>query len=637
MNLSQNVFALGQAVVAANKEATTDALNAALSSVLNSSFRSNAGYIADADNACSTQFATIVHGSGEENNAIKADDAAAIIDVIDELDIGTFRIGYSRISNAKRIEKSPSPRGTERSTATLGILYARSSSASLEEIAEELYRLNCNNDHRFWPDMVVVASVGVVNYAVQFPGEPVSGDFLPPHPFAFRNGVPPVYVVIVMRSTQHYSFNKMVAFLVAYLAVFQPDAKSKVPNWIDILEGVPTSAVTLLGFQPNLNGQILPVPRDEYNDRILPARPIGIEDQAGNVLATIAYRKWQDGAIIILVGKLPLEGLLIFLPNVNPAHLRIVRRSGFQISYVLPVSQNQFNALLNNLQQRSNFVINKNGPGFVVQKLMDEGVGTPFVARCWLGLLRLRENVYPNKDDRDAFDKIFQAVLSSVMAARTAAKNVEAKWQAHSARIASGEIVRIEHGTVHILESIDKEMATEVETFVNTSVRSIKTGLQNLGNFLGADIGFLFKKKAAFDSGLERLQNSDPLLARYLEEVRKWTEPLIGVRNDLEHDLWIVPRISYTNNGGAVSAAEPTILGLGATRFTNDYADRVMCFVEEFVAHLLRARMPAGVTVTEVKRADRTAEAPERFRITPAVGGAGAWEIGYRADHFEEI
>ncbi|MET4740290.1 hypothetical protein ABIF73_004429 [Bradyrhizobium japonicum] len=637
MSLSQNVLELSQTVVAADRNATTETLNGALNKILSPTFRATAGVIVDISNARSAEFASVVHGTENGANEIRADDAAAVIDVVDELDLIAFRNSYSRISDAKRLAKSSTPRGVERSTATLGILYARKSIASLEDIAEELYRLNCDTDHLFWPDMVVVASVGVVNYAVQFPGEPVSGDFLPPHPLAFRNGTPPIYVVIVMRSTQHYTFNKMIAFLVSYLHVFQPAAHIKSLNWMEMLQGVPTSAVTLLGFQPNLKGQIVPVPRDEYNDRILPARPIGIEDQAGNALATIAYRKWQDGAIITLIGKLPLEGLLIFLPNVNPAHLRIVRRSGFQISYVLPVSQNQFNAFLNNLQQRSYFVINKNGPGFVVQKLMDEGVGTPFVARCWLGLLRLRENVYPNKDDRDAFDKIFQAVLSSVMAARTAAKNVEAKWQAHSAKIASGEIVRIEHGTVHILESIDKEIATEVETFVNTSVRSIKTGLQNLGNFLGADIGFLFKKKAAFDSGLERLQNSDPLLARYLEEVRNWTEPLIGVRNDLEHDLWIVPRISYTNNGGTVSAAEPTILGLGATRFTNDYADRVMCFVEDLVAHLLQVRMPAGVTVTEVKRADRTAEAPERFRITPAVGGAGAWEIGYRADRFEEI
>ncbi|MEZ2145364.1 hypothetical protein AAE026_24200 [Bradyrhizobium sp. DN5] len=266
-------------------------------------------------------------------------------------------------------------------------------------------------------------------------------------------------------------------------------------------------------------------------------------------MRTIAYRKWQDGAMIILIGKLPLEGLLTFLPNVNPAHLRIVRRTGFQISYVLLVSQNQFNVLLNNLQQRSNFVINKMAPVLSYRNLWTRALALPLLLAVGLGCfdcarMSTRTRTIAMlliRSSRRFFRRLWLPVLPQGTSRQ--------KGQAHAAR-APGEIVRVEHGTVHILESIDKKVATEVETFINTSVPSIKTGLQNPGNFLGADIGFLFKKKVAFDGGLERLQNSDPLVASYLEEVRKWTEPLIGVRNDLEHDLWIVPRIVYTNNNG---------------------------------------------------------------------------------------
>ena len=56
---------------------------------------------------------------------------------------------------------------------------------------------------------MVVASTGAVHYAVQFPGESLSGDFLPPAEGALAAFTPPMYIVIVMRPTGAYTFNKM--------------------------------------------------------------------------------------------------------------------------------------------------------------------------------------------------------------------------------------------------------------------------------------------------------------------------------------------------------------------------------------------------------------------------------------------
>ena len=61
--------------------------------------------------------------------------------------------------------------------------------------------------------------------------------------------------------------------------------------------------------------------------------------------------------------------------------------------------------------------------------------------------------------------------------------------------------------------------------------------------------------------------------------------------------------------------------GLRVTAFTASMFDRLSCFVEEVTAHLLRRRLIADVTITQVPLEERPEEAPERFRLTLAVAG----------------
>ncbi len=181
----------------------------------------------------------------------------------------------------------------------------------------------------------------------------------------------------------------MLAFLIGHLVIFAPDIANRLLNWSDLLEDVPKGVITHFGFQANLTGQLVPVPPEDYAGRSIPTIPATIEDSTGNVLSTIEYRKWQDGGIILLTGKLPLDGLLIFLQNVRPEYLRVIKRPQLQISPLLPLTRGQFGEFLKNIEGRSNLRVNTQPPqGFVIQKIMDEGTSTPFIARCTLGLRR---------------------------------------------------------------------------------------------------------------------------------------------------------------------------------------------------------------------------------------------------------
>lgn len=527
----------------------------------------------------------------------------------------------------------PHVAGAPSTTITLGIIYAHSVALPLEVFAAELERLNAQTPSRQWPDMLAVGSVGAISYAAHFPGDAEMGDYLPPAEGALASFTPPMYIVMVMTPTVAYTFNKMAALLISHLVIFSPGAK--LPNWSQMKEGIVKNSLVFTGYQYNLKGELLPVPREFYNDRYFPPPPLRIESGAGELLSTIQFLPWQDGGTILLKGKLPLEGLLVFIGNKAFNRGGIVRpRPDLQMSYVVPITREDFNELIRRVQRQTNMVV-KSGEGkWIVQKLADEGTSTPFFARIFMGVLRLRDLVY-SETARDKFDQHFEFVSSSLLNARTTAKELAELWEEHVQKLASGEAARIQGRTIRIDESIDKQLRRLIETFLNSAVRTLKQGMQDLAAELQVSIGFMFKQQGAFDTGIAALQASDPPLAEYLRHNRAWSERLIESRNAIEHKGWTLPRIEYTQTGSIVAATEPMILGQPVTEFVKLMLDRLCCFVEEFTAHALQRRMPPQITITELPLSTRPAEAPERFRVTFSAGGLPEWRLAYHAASFE--
>jgi hypothetical protein len=517
---------------------------------------------------------------------------------------------------------------------TLGLILAQKSDLPLETLADELDRLNATTPGSERADMLVVASAGVINYGVQFPGEGVSADFLPPAEGAAKTHIVPVYVVMVMRPSGDYSLNKMMAFLFAHLELFSPGAK--LPRWIDVLKGVTPNAVTLWGYQYNLSGELVRVPKEFYNDRYIPPLPVAIEDGKGTVLATLQFLPWQDGAAILLKGKLPLEGLLVFLGKEMVGHGRVVNLKESQISYVLPITAAAFRRMLQRLQQQSNMIVRPVEPTWTVQKVADEGSSSPFMARLWIGIVHLRDQVYPDAGARDRFDKAYDFVLKSLFSARDASRQLMGLWTEHERKVESGEVARVQGKSIHVNESVSQELGQEADAFLNAATRALKKGMQDIASVLGVNIGFLFQKQMHFESGIKAMEATDPALAAYLREARTWSERLLAARNAVEHDGWTLPEVTYQRVDDKIVARQPAIDGQPVTAFAEFVFDRLACFVEDVTAHCLGRRLPAFVALSEVPQAERPDEKPERFRLTLAVGGTKPWLIAFHASSFDE-
>ncbi len=554
--IAQAVENAGRKVVGPKEANLSEQLSAALTEFIGWPHKIAPGRAVDREGSAGGPFASIIyvapHGGKEDLNALPADAVGAVIDARETADLDMLRASYARITQAKRLKKTPAPLtdGVPTTTVTLGIIFALRSSLPLEELAEELQRLNAGTPAREWPDMVVVADTGAVNYAGQFPGEGEMGLFLPPADGALANYTPPMYVGMVMKAVGVHAFSQMAVLLAAHLAIFSPGAK--VPNFSHILEGVPKTTVMVTGYQYNLKGEIQPVPRQFYNDRYFPPLPMRIEDQKGELLSTIEFLPWQDGGVLLLRGKLPLDGLMVFLGGEALKKAGVVRRPpDLQISYVLPITAANFGEMLTRLQRQSNMVVRRTEPNWIVQKFADEGSASPFMARLYLGILRIRGIIYTDPARPDMFDKPYEFVMSSLMNARTTAKDLATLWAEHTQKVASGEIARLQGKAIHIDENVDKELRKEVESFLNAAVRALKQGMQDLANELGVNIGFMFKQQPAFEAGIAALRATDPLLAEYLRQTRDWSEPLVASRNAIEHKGWTCRAWSISRKAAA--------------------------------------------------------------------------------------
>lgn len=637
MTISEDVHAAGQQIFSVGPEAIGDALNSALNRFVGNRFTAGRGHIVDLAGGTSGELTSVVHSTlaADEPIAAPSDSVAAIIDVHFDLTLESLRESYGRIAVAKSLSKTPVSKGETRTNITLGLVWGAQTVLPLETITDEIARLNERIPSTRWPDMIVVGS-SIINYAVQFPSEALSGDYLPPAEGATEKSAPAVYVVTVMRPTGVFTFNKFLAYLLAHLGVFSPADVTTRPNFTEVLEGSPASVVTLFGYQYNLRGDLVPVPRQFYNDRYLSPRPFLIESQKGEVLAAIQYLPWADGAAILLHGKLPLDGLLVFFASKVAGRGSVVRLKKGQISYVLPVTQADFIDWLKRIQRQSNMRVRQDPGRFVIQKLADEGASSPFMARIFIGVLHLRDQIYPDPAKRNSFDEPYDYVTSALTSARESAQKLATLWHGHQAKVASGAIARIDAGgNLHIQESIDKDLRSEIETFLNSATRCLKTGMQQIARELGINMGFLFQQKDSFEKGIAELQVTDADLASYLQQTRNWSEPMLKSRIDLEHGTWVLPRTGYEATNGMVKANEPTVSGKPVSEFVSFTFDRLCCFVEEFSSHSLRRKMPGGITLTEIPIAERLAEVPERFRITLAVEGHAGWRIAFHQSRFE--
>ncbi len=584
-------------------------------------------------------YSSVVHNNSHESGTVPVDNVAGIIDCYDVLTTDVLEAAYQRIKTVKSLRKTDRPEaGKAETQMTTGIIVARNSDLTLEHISSEMGRMNTLMPSHHWPDAVAVLCAGIVNYSAHIPASEQRGDFfLPAEAMAKRSPSPSVWVQKVIRPVGELTFNKVASLIVARVAIFQPGVQ--VVDYRELLKDMPSHGAGTQTYQFNLANTLVAMTREQAIAAQLPSDTFNIVS-GKETLGSVQYQAWQDGGVFVVRGGFPIDLFLVFLNEVIPGlpagALQYFRGSGVQVSYVLPINQQQFFETLSAFERRSsNMCIQREEAKILVQKIGDEGTTSPFIARMMLGVMRIRDAVYDDRT-RKHFDELYEPVLAGLRNARETSQHIAKEWEQHRAKLESGSIVSTSGRTVRISENIDRSLKRDLEHFLNTAVRTIKHPLQILANDLSVDIGFLFQKDSSFQAGITNTHESDPMLADYLMATRQWSEPLVLMRNDLEHGTIPSPNISYTLDTAPVRAEEPELNGQPITEFANSVLDRICCFAEEIIVFGLGKNLPRGFEITEVPLAERDPSAPERFHVTITPGGRQPWALAAHTRHFTE-
>ena len=276
-----------------------EALNKILSNHLGWPYRVRAGSAIDVDGLSTEEFSTLIYTASETEVppavSISAESMAGVIETIQSLDSAALKAAYEKITIAKSLRKTTAP-PSPYLNSTLGIIFALESTLSLEEVGLRLDELNKAHPSHLWTDIVVVLGRGALHYACQFPGEPISGDFLlPGKDIAFGA---PMYIHLFARPGK-LALNRMCSILFMHAALFSPGVK--LPDREAILIGVPQTGMTLAGYQSNSKGLLVPASADHYQGGTAFRHPLlRIEDQHGTLLSHLQFIPWQDGAVVRL-------------------------------------------------------------------------------------------------------------------------------------------------------------------------------------------------------------------------------------------------------------------------------------------------------------------------------------------------
>jgi hypothetical protein len=570
---------------------------------------------------------------GDAVAPVSAGNVACAFHVERALTPEALRVGYQQIAAVKRVRR-PLRASTEYpvNDVPLGIIFCTDSQLPLERVGEAMIELNKTVPSTEWPDMVVVLRKGTLNYAVQFEGDKIRGNFLLPNTRDFP--VMPMYVHVFARGVGIHSLNRMCGFLFLHLGSYSPG--TKLPDK-EAVEGVSSVGMTLGGYQFNLSRELVPVPDEMRTDKGAGLRnlPFRIESHSGELLSHVRFIPWQDGGAVRVIGKMPLESVLVFLGPVMK-QAQIIQQENARISSVLPISRGDFLRGLQRLQARSNMVVKPERPSWIVSKISDEGSSTPFMARLFMGVLQIRDRVFLDSKERDSFDKPYESTLASLSDARSTAKEIDRLLDEHKSKVSTGEAARLLDKTIQV-DGIDKELRKHTVDFVTSAARSLKQGMQSVAKSLGLDIGFFFKDRGQFEKGLAKLSGVSPELADYLGHARGWAERLNLLRNRIEHEGWTLPRTGYRASGERIDVVEPEVDGERVSKFVREMLNRLCCFVEEVTVYALRAKMDPAISVEEIPLRDRDPAAPERFRPALVLGGASLWKLSYHAFSFDDV
>jgi hypothetical protein len=162
----------------------------------------------------------------------------------------------------------------------VGMIVAPYCDRPLEQLVDTIATVNANFPSTTWADAVSVLSRGIINYAVQFEGGKIGGNFILPNKAGAMQFA--MYIHVMVSSPGTFTFNRTCSFLFMHLGCFS--RKTSLPADEIVMEDVSRIAVNVRAYMFDATDHLVPVPDEMRQDRGygLQLMPYRVESQKGS-------------------------------------------------------------------------------------------------------------------------------------------------------------------------------------------------------------------------------------------------------------------------------------------------------------------------------------------------------------------
>lgn len=205
-----------------------------------------------------------------------------------------------------------------------------------------------------------------------------------------------------------------------------------------------------------------------------------------------------------------------------------------------------------------------------------------------LNICQIRDAALP-RNKHLLFDEKHDRIYKSLYECRSHVLSTYDILLEYANAVNKGNVISIQNDTFSVKKTIDDELRSHFNGFMNSGIRAYKD-IQELTKTFGLDIGAFYGKDANFDTLVNRLEGcGQKNLSEYLGNVRKtWGKSFTDLRNQMEHAGWQLDELSYSLVDNKVEVILPCVLDTDFFEYMKYVFCQLTVFAESMIVYILQ-------------------------------------------------
>ncbi len=250
---------------------------------------------------------------------------------------------------------------------------------------------------------------------------------------------------------------------------------------------------------------------------------------------------------------------------------------------------------------------------FTVQKISDEWTSSPWVARCFLQIMQIRDLVFlRDSKEKTRFEFLHSKILENLTIANNSRKDIFKLLDEHYDKFQKGIIYSKQWEHYMLNESIDSELKEKFYSFIT----NLHIAVEDAGKKIWWEFGFkcdIFWEDKAFEKWASTFQSQwddeSKKIVDMLIEDRKWISKLKEIRRWIMHHSWSLWGITYNFDKKILSVPDEIW-------WIDNFWGNWWQFIEDIIILTLERNLNPPFCIIEIPEHNRDTNNPIKYQVS---------------------